>query len=68
MINSNVAKKQLLVYCIDLLFFSGVIAIALKFGVFWNKWVYFPLFPNIFDSTLLVFSVVWFVLRIYKRV
>lgn len=32
----------------------GVISAGAKFAAFWNHWVYFPWWPNIADSTLLI--------------
>ena len=38
---------------------AGTIGIALKFITFFDKWVFFPSFPNIFDSTLLILAVLY---------
>jgi hypothetical protein len=38
---------------------SGTIGIALKFTTFFDKWVYFPLFPNIVDAAFLIVSVIY---------
>ena len=32
----------------------GAISVAAKFASFWNQWVYFPWWPNIADSMLLI--------------
>ena len=32
----------------------GAAAVGAKFEAFWNHWVYFPWWPNIADSTLLI--------------
>jgi hypothetical protein len=37
----------------------GTIGIALKFTTFFDKWVYFPSFPNILDSTFLIATVLY---------
>jgi len=37
----------------------GTVGIALKFTTFFNRWVYFPSFPNALDSTFLILSVVY---------
>jgi hypothetical protein len=36
---------------------AGTIGIALKFTTFFDRWVYFPSFPNIFDAAFLILSV-----------
>lgn len=38
---------------------SGTVGIALKFITFFDKWVFFPSFPNIFDSTFLISAVLY---------
>ena len=57
-------EKQLFMSCVDIIFVFGIAAIALKFSTFFDHWVYFPLWPNIGDSALLLAAVIWFVLRI----
>jgi hypothetical protein len=43
--------------------------IALKFTVFFEHWVYFPTFPNIFDSITIIGSVAYFLVRLnWKRI
>lgn len=42
-----------------ILFVSGTVGIALKFITFFDKWVFFPSFPNIFDSTFLISAVLY---------
>ena len=42
-----------------ILFVSGTVGIALKFITFVDKWVFFPSFPNIFDSTFLILAVLY---------
>ncbi len=32
----------------------GTASVGAKFAAFWNQWVYFPWWPNIADSTLLM--------------
>jgi len=44
----------------------GTIGIALKFTTYFNKWVYFPSFPNVLDASFLIFSVVYLVWRIKR--
>jgi len=46
--------KQLLADLIVVMMVSGTVGIALKFTTFFDKWVFFPSFPNIFDSTFLI--------------
>jgi hypothetical protein len=45
--------------CLLIMFVSGTIGIALKFTVFFDKWVFFPSFPNIFDSIFLISSTIY---------
>ena len=45
--------------CILLMLVCGTIGIALKFTTFFDKWVYFPLFPNIVDAAFLIVSVIF---------
>jgi len=45
--------------CLQIILICGTIGIALKFITFFNHWVYFPSFPNILDSTFLIFSVLY---------
>jgi hypothetical protein len=58
--------KELLNDCILLILVFGTVGIALKFVTFFDKWVYFPMFPNVLDATFLVFSVTYLVWRIKK--
>jgi hypothetical protein len=58
--------KQLLNDCILIALVAGTIGIALKFTTFFDKWVYFPAFPNIIDATFLIFTVVYLVWKIKK--
>ncbi|MEM3703910.1 MAG: hypothetical protein QXX79_05795 [Candidatus Bathyarchaeia archaeon] len=51
--------RELLNDCILLTFAFGTIGIALKFTTFFDKWVYFPQFPNIFDAVFLILSAVY---------
>ena len=48
--------KELCNDCMLILFVFGTSGIALKFTTFFDKWVYFPLFPNIFDAAFLIIS------------
>jgi hypothetical protein len=58
--------KELLNDCVLLILVSGTIGIALKFTTFFDKWVYFPSFPNVLDTSFLIFSVVYLVWKIKK--
>jgi hypothetical protein len=51
--------KALFSDLLSVLFISGTIGIALKFTTYFDKWVYFPSFPNIFDSTFLIATVIY---------
>jgi len=51
--------SELVNNCILLMLVSGTIGIALKFTTFFDKWVYFPLFPNIVDAAFLILSVIF---------
>ena len=44
---------------LTVLFVSGTVGIALKFTTYFDKWVFFPSFPNIFDSTFLISAVLY---------
>jgi hypothetical protein len=46
---------------------GGVIGIALKFTMLFDQWLYFPFFPNIFDSIFLIVSVIYLAYRSVKR-
>jgi hypothetical protein len=48
--------NELLNDCIIIMLVAGTIGIALKFTTFFDKWVYFPSFPNICDAAFLIFS------------
>lgn len=56
--------KSLIKKAIDVICFSGTIGIAIKFITLFNNWLYFPLFPNIFDSIFLIISVSWLFMRL----
>ena len=45
---------------------SGVIGIALKFTTLFDHWLYFPLFPNIFDTLFLVIAVLYLAYKALK--
>jgi len=51
--------KSLANDCVLIIFVSGTIGIAMKFTTFFDKWVYFPSFPNIFDAMFLITSVLY---------
>ena len=48
----SLSRDLLLIACI-----TGTVGIAAKYVSFFNNWVWFPTFPNIFDSAFLIFSV-----------
>jgi hypothetical protein len=58
--------KELLNDCVLLALVFGTIGIAIKFTTFFGKWVYFPAFPNAFDATFLIFSVLYLVWKVKK--
>jgi cytochrome c oxidase assembly factor CtaG len=60
-------KKQLLTDLLILVFVSGIVGIALKFTVFFDKWVYYPWFPNVLDSVFLVCGVVWLAWMVKRK-
>lgn len=63
----NINKKAFVSYVISTICFSGVIGIALKFIMLFDNWVYFPFFPNIFDSIFLISSAIWLFLPNIKN-
>ena len=52
--------------CIIVMFVSGTIGIALKFITLFDKYVFFPSFPNIFDSIFLMSAVVFLAWKIKR--
>jgi hypothetical protein len=46
---------------------TGPIGIALKFTTLFDRGVYFPLWPNIFDAVFLIASVLYLGLRRRRR-
>lgn len=48
--------SELLNDCIIIMLVCGTIGIALKFTTFFDKWVYFPSFPNVLDAAFLILS------------
>ena len=58
--------RQLLNDCIIVMFVSGTIGIALKFITLFDKYVYFPSFPNIFDSLFLISAVVFLAWKVKR--
>jgi hypothetical protein len=62
----NRSGKELLNDCVLLILVFGTIGIALKFTTFFDKWVYFPAFPNALDATFLIFSVLYLVWKIKR--
>jgi hypothetical protein len=59
-------RKELLNNCVILMLACGTAGIALKFTTFFNKWVFFPFFPNILDTAFLILSVIYLSLRSKK--
>jgi cytochrome c oxidase assembly factor CtaG len=49
--------NELLNDCMIIILVAGTIGIALKFTTFFDRWVYFPSFPNICDAAFLILSV-----------
>jgi hypothetical protein len=49
-------KKASIREVISVICFSGIIGIAIKFITLFDKWLYFPYYPNIFDSIFLILS------------
>ncbi len=62
----NRSWKELANDCLLLVLVFGTIGIALKFTTFFDKWVYFPSFPNFLDATFLILSVVYLAYKIKK--
>jgi len=58
--------RQLANYCILIMFVSGTIGIALKFTTFFDRWVYFPWFPNVCDAAFLILSVLYLLWKSIK--
>jgi hypothetical protein len=58
--------KELLNNCILIVLVFGTIGIAIRFTTFFDKWVYFPSFPNALDATFLIFSVLYLVWKVKK--
>jgi len=50
-------SRELLNDCVIVALLTGTIGIALKFTTFFDKWVYFPSFPNVCDAAFLILSV-----------
>jgi len=51
--------KELANDLIIVAFVSGTLGIALKFTTFFDKWVYFPSFPNTLDSLFISVAVLY---------
>jgi hypothetical protein len=58
--------KDLLNDCLLIVCVFGTIGIALKFTTFFDKWVYFPSFPNVLDATFLISSGIYLALKARK--
>jgi len=50
----NLIRKLLIIICC-----SGTVSISIKFFSYFDNWVYFPAFPNMFDSIFLISSVIF---------
>lgn len=44
---------------IQILIIGGAIGVAAKLISYFNKWVYFPSFPNVVDATFIVTAVIY---------
>jgi cytochrome c oxidase assembly factor CtaG len=51
--------NELIHDCMIVVLLTGTVGIALKFTTFFDKWVYFPSFPNICDAAFLILSVAY---------
>jgi hypothetical protein len=58
--------KELFNNCVILMLTFGSIGIALKFTTFFDKWVFFPFFPNILDAAFIILSVIYLSLKSRK--
>jgi hypothetical protein len=58
--------RKLLGDCIIIMFVSGTIGIALKFITLFDQVVYFPSFPNIFDSLFLISAVLFLAWKVKR--
>jgi uncharacterized membrane protein len=63
----DVAPKTLLNNLILIAFMFGTLGIALKFPTYFDHWVFFPSFPNAFDSAFLILSVTYFAAYIIHK-
>jgi hypothetical protein len=55
----QITKKELFHDCLQIIFVTGTIGIALKFVTLFNAGVYFPSYPNELDSAFLISAVVY---------
>ena len=44
---------------VQIVLVAGTIGISLKFITFFDKWVYFPTFPNFLDSAFLIIAITY---------
>ena len=51
--------KDLFGDLLAVMFVTGTIGIALIFTTYFDKWVFFPSFHNVFDSTFLILAVLY---------
>jgi uncharacterized membrane protein YsdA (DUF1294 family) len=63
----DIDPKTLLGNLLLTAFIFGTIGIALKFTTYFDHWIYFPAFPNAFDSTFLILSVTYFAVYIIHK-
>ena len=59
MLKKKWTGRELARACLSIVCVTGTIGIALKFITLFERWVYFPTFPNICDSIFLIFAVLW---------
>jgi hypothetical protein len=63
----SLTKLEVLDLCLISLSCAGIIGIALKFTAFWDHWVFFPWWPNLFDSVFLSAGALYLSFRALKR-
>ncbi|GAG95431.1 unnamed protein product [marine sediment metagenome] len=52
---------------ISIICVSGTVGISLKWVTVFDRWVYFPFFPDILDASFLIFSVLFLAVKGRKR-
>ena len=48
---------------LSIIFVTGTIGIACKFIALFDRWIFWPSFPNILDAAFLIMSVLYLALR-----